>query len=155
MSIDKAKYVAKIASANKKDLIIIHFDIIIDYLEESKNYTKEKTKKLDFNIKKARQFLAELRCSINNSYELSAYLNTMYDYIDTVICKYLFNKDINTIDEAINILNNIKKGFNDIKYKDETKVMENTHSIYAGLTYSKDGSLDEYVDTDINRGFKA
>ncbi len=55
MGINKQDYVAKIASASPLKLVIINFEIIFDYLEESKKAINNE-KEFDFYILKARQF---------------------------------------------------------------------------------------------------
>ena len=73
MGINKQDYVAKIANASPLKLVVINFEIILDYLKESEN-TINNEKEFDFNILKARQFLSELRASLDMQYEISTYL---------------------------------------------------------------------------------
>lgn len=157
MSFSKKDYVAKISNASPLQLIIINFEIIIDYINESKQYIGTKNKNFDFNVKKSRQFLSELRYSLNMEYEISANLMSVYNFIDSQLAHYLFNEKIEIANHCINILNNILEGFKDIENKEEDKssLMENTQQIFAGLTYDKKGNLEEFIDTDTNRGFKA
>lgn len=157
MSFSKEDYVAKIANATPLQLVIINFEIIIDYINESKLYINTKEKNFDFNIQKARQFLLELRSSLNMEYELSANLMSIYNFVDAQLAKYLFNENIEIADDCIKILNNILDGFKQIKNEENEKqaLMQNTQQIFAGLTYDKNGNLDEFIDTDLNRGFKA
>lgn len=156
MGINKQDYVAKIANASPLKLVIINFEIILDYLEESiKAINSEK--EFDFNILKARQFLSELRASLDMQYEISSYLLTLYNYADMKIARFLFSKNIDDLEPALKVLKNIMSGFEEIESKEEDKnaIMENTDSIYAGLTYGKDGKLNEFIDTNYNKGFKA
>ena len=157
MSFSKENYVARIANASPLQLIIINFEIIIDYINASKKYIKTKDKNFDFNIQKARQFLLELRSSLNMEYEISFNLMAIYNFIDSQLAKYLFNENIEIADDCIKILNTILEGFKGIEEQEENKdsLMENTHQIFAGLTYNKNGTLEEFIDTDTNRGFKA
>lgn len=157
MSFSKEDFVAKITNASPLELIIINFEIIISYVNESKNYIETKNKKFDFNVQKARQFLLELRSSLNMNVEISYELMSLYNFVDSQLAKYLFNENIKIADDCINILNNILAGFKQIenKHLDNQSLMENTQQIFAGLTYNKNGALEEFVDTDNNRGFKA
>lgn len=157
MCFSKEDYVAKISNASPLQLVIINFEIIMDYINESKKYIGTKNKNFDFNIRKARQFLMELRCSLNMNYEISANLMSVYNFVDASLAKYLFNENVKLADDCINILNNILGGFKGIEdtEKDKTSLMQNTHQIYAGLTYDKKGNLEEFIDTKSNRGFKA
>lgn len=157
MSFSKKDYVAKISNASPLQLVIINFEIIIDYINESKQYIGTKNKNFDFNVKKSRQFLSELRYSLNMEYEISANLMSVYNFVDSQLAHYLFNEKIEIANHCINILNNILEGFKSIENKEEDKssLMENTQQIFAGLTYDKKGNLEEFINIDTNRGFKA
>lgn len=156
MAIDKQKYVTKVSSASPLKLVVINFEIIFDYLEESEK-TIYNEKEFQFNILKARQFLTELRVSLDMQYEISSYLLTLYIYVDRQLAKFLFSKDLNHLNDAKNILKTIMTGFEAIEdeEKDKSSLMENTETVYAGLTYGRDGKLEEFVDIKHNRGYKA
>ena len=156
MGIDKQKYVAKISTASPLCLVIINFEIILDYLGESEK-SIDNQKDFEFYILKARQFLLELRSSLDMQYEISSYLSTMYCYVDKQLAKFLFSKDLEQLNDAKSILKKIMEGFEGIKQeeKDKSSIMQNTDVIYAGLTYNKNGGLDEFVDIKQNKGFKA
>ena len=156
MGINKQDYVAKIANASPLKLVIINFEIIFDYLQQSRQ-TIHNEKEFDFNILKARQFLSELRGSLDMQYEISSYLLTMYNYVDRQLAKFLFSKKIEDLEAGENVLKTIMSGFEEIEEqeKDKSSIMGNTDTIYAGLTYSKDGRLKEFVDVKQNKGFKA
>ena len=156
MGLNKQDYVAKIATASPLKLVIINFEIILDYLEESKKNI-DNQKEFDFNILKARQFLGELRGSLNMKYEISTQLLTMYNYVDRQLAIFLFSKKLEDLEAGTKVLKTIMSGFEEIeeKEKDKNSIMQNTESIYAGLTYGRNGQLQEFVDTKHNRGFKA
>lgn len=154
--IDKEKYVAKIANASPLELIIINFDIILDYLEYSRKNINTDTKNFDISIKKARKALLELKLGLELDNEIGKELYALYNYADKKIADYLFTKDTNELDEAIKILIKLKNSFEAILHleKDKSKVMKNTETLYSGLTYDKNAKPIEYRDNN-NRGFKA
>lgn len=156
MGINKQDYVAKIANASPLRLVIINFEIIFDYLEQSKQNI-DNEKEFDFNILKSRQFLSELRGSLDMQYEISSYLLTMYNYVDRQLAKFLFSKKIEDLEAGTKVLKTIMSAFEEIEHqeKDKSSIMENTDTIYAGLTYGKNGQLQEFVDIKHNKGFKA
>lgn len=157
MGFNKEDYVARISTASRLQLVIINFEIIIDYINESKNYIGTKSKEFDFNITKARQFLMQLICNLNMEYNLSYDLKNIYNFIDYELAKYLFNEKVEIANDCINILSEILNSFKYIEKneKDKSPIMKTPTKIFAGLTYDKNGKLDEFVNTDINRGFKA
>lgn len=158
MKVSTQDYVARISVASPLQLVIINYEIIIDYLNCSKHYINDKNAKNEFifNINKARDFLGELRASLNMQYEISYYLMSLYNYVDKILAFSLFNKNLNYIDKAIFILEKLLNSWVKIQSdeEDKTPVMENVEHIFSGMTYNKNGTLNEYVDTNSERGFK-
>lgn len=152
-------YVAKISMATPLQLVIINYEIIIDYLNCSKNYidNKEDIKTFHFNINKARDFLGELRAGLNMTYDISYELMSIYNYVDKLLAFVLFNRKVCNIDEAIQILQKLMSSWIKIQDEEEDKSpsMQNTQHILSGITYNKNGLLNEYVEPDLDRGFKA
>lgn len=156
MRISTQDYVARIANANQIQLVLINYEIILDYLNAAKNSLDNK-EDMDFDLRKARQFLNELRLSLDMQYTISRYLMNLYIYVDGELAYCQFDYKISHIDEAVKVLSSLLESWREVEKneKDKTPLMENTQQLYAGLTYSKDGSLNEYMDSDVNRGFKA
>lgn len=156
MKLSKEDYVARIASATPLQLVIINYEIILDYLDTAeKNINDEKV--FDFNLIKARDFLLELRTSLNMTYNISRNLMSLYNYVDQQLSYYKVNKNQEHLTECKKVLDELLEGWKAIEKdeKDKTPLMQNTEHLYAGLTYGKNGKLSEYVDTDSKRGFKA
>ncbi len=152
--IDKQSYVARISKASPLELVIINFELILEYLRESKESLGDE-KAFNMNIINARKFLTELRNSLNMKYEISYELMSLYNYVDKRISDFLFSEKLEDYDETVRILKTVMDGFLNIEEEDKSPVMTNTDSIYAGLTYGKDGRLQEFVDIKTNKGFKA
>lgn len=156
MRLSKEDYVACIASATPLQLVIINYEIILDYLDTAKeNINDDKT--FEFNLDKARDFLLELRNSLNMTYNISRDLMSLYNYVDQQMAYYKVNKKEEHFDECKKVLSELLDGWKAIEKDetDKTPIMKNTEHLYAGLTYGRNGKLSEYVDTDNRRGFKA
>lgn len=154
MALDKEAYVAKVANASQLELVVINFEIVLDYLEESRKSIGD-LRAFQVNIANAMRGVRELKLSLNMDYEISKCLLTLYMHVDGKLSQYLISEDTEILQEAINILNDIKEGFETIA-KEETEkqaVMGNAQQIFSGLTYGKDMNHTEYVDIDVNRGF--
>lgn len=151
--IRKEEYASRISSANRVGLVVINFDLIIDYLKEAKeNISDEKS--FMRNIKKSREFLREMRLSLNMDYEISKDYIAAYRFIDRLIASYLFSKSEEKYALALELLNKFRKTWSEVSEEDAALVMQNAEQIYAGLTYGKNGRLNEYIDTRADRGFK-
>jgi len=156
MGICTEAYVARIANATPLQLVIINYEIVIDYIKDAKKNIND-DKKFNFSVLKSRQFLNELRISLNMKYELSRNLMGLYNYIDRQLAYFQFNKKLEHAEESLKIMKELLEGWKAIedKEEDKTPIMQNTQQLYAGLTYGRNGRMNEYVDTQVNRGFKA
>jgi len=156
MSICTEAYVARIANATPLQLVIINYEIVIDYIKDAEKNIKD-DKKFNFSVLKSRQFLSELRISLNMKYELSKNLMGLYNYVDRQLAYFQFNKKLEYAEESLKIMKELLEGWKAIedKEEDKTPIMQNTQQLYAGLTYGRNGRMNEYVDTQVNRGFKA
>lgn len=157
MKISIEDYVARISIASPIQLVIINYEIIIDYLKCSKHYIEYKSNKdFIFNVNKAREFLGKLRDSLDMSYEISYSLIKSYNYIDKILAFYLFNKQEAYLDKAIEMLQKLLDSWLKIQEEevDKTPIMKDAQQIFSGITYSKDGTLNEYIPFDSDRGFQ-
>lgn len=152
--IEKENYAARIASASRVELIVINFDLIMDYLREAKE-NSENGHSFVFNIGKSREFLREMKLALNMDYEISKEYHAAYTDIDRLIAGYLFSKSDETYEKIVDILTEFRDAWANVDDDDTSPVMSNTEQMYAGLTYGKDGKLTEYVDICSDRGFKA
>jgi len=144
----------RISSATRTELVVINFDLIIDYLKEAhENSSDEKT--FMFNVRKSREFLREMKLALNMDYDISKEYLSAYRHIDKLEAAYLFSKDETKYSQAIELLEKFRKAWSEVSDPDNKPVMHNTEQMYAGLTYGRGGRLNEYVDTQANRGFQA
>lgn len=152
----KEEFAARIANATPAQLILINYEIIFEYLNDSKLYIND-DKKFQFAVTQARKSLKELRSSLNFKYDISKNLMQLYNYADQQLSYYSFNKKESCLKEAERILKDLFAAWETIEKneKDKTPVMQNTQQIYAGLTYGRNGQFSEYVEHDVKRGFKA
>lgn len=156
MNLSNQDYVAKICNASPLQLVNITFELILLNIEESKSFNK-KEKMFEQKVKNARNFLTQLRNSLNMNMEISHQLLSIYNFVDYLLANYLFNGEKNLAQDSIKILSNIHDAFKEIEKNepDKKSVMQNSEQIFAGLTYDKNGNLQEYINPNKNRGFKA
>lgn len=144
----KKGYVARIASANRSELVVLMYEIMDDCLSEAKSSLSTKADSGEFqkNITRFRGFLNELMGSLDFQYPISHDLMKLYTWIDKKATEVFYVKDIDMIDHIQTLLSKLKEGFEEVAKQDNsTSVMEHAETIYAGLTYGK-GSLNETVD---------
>lgn len=156
-------YTAKISNADPLGLVIITYELILTNIIEALN-SKDviKSKK---SLTKARQFLADLITALDMSHEISRNLMSIYIYINKLLIEgelkasgSKFSEMEKPLEEASAILNELLSSWKTL-HEDENidkgeKIMPGALKVYAGLTY-KGGELEEFVDYDEKRGYKA
>lgn len=149
--INTEEYAARITNATPLGLVIISYEIILDYMQKAREDN-------NLPVEQARKFLSQLKNSLNMKYDIARQLKMLYDYVDRMLARYYFNaKKKEYLDECEKVMKPLLESWRRIEKEEKAKqpVMENVQHIYAGLTYGKNGQLSEYIDTDASRGFKA
>lgn len=151
------KYTKRISQANKSELIVILYEIILENLDDAYYYYENND--LDnfvLTVKYSQKFLNELIISLDFSYSISYQLVTLYRYCNKMMIKAWISRKVSPLDIVKSIIGKLLVAFKEISRQDNSKaMMENVAKVYAGLTYGK-GTLNEmYTDvTNINRGFR-
>lgn len=147
-------YSNRISNANPTQLIVIMYDMTIDYLKSSVRYLNEGSRSEFCNeLKKAKRVINNLTGVLDMKYEISENLFSIYIFINNAIVRAYSRYETSEISRCVEMLEKLRKSFNEISSLDNSgKVMENTQQVYAGLTYSRN-SLNETMSQDYNRGF--
>lgn len=161
MELDKERlnaYAARVTQANRSELVVIIYEAFLDSVEDGRKYLKEgDLPACRREIERARGFLTELMGSLDFSYEISHYLRRLYVFAYQELCQGIAERDEARFSHATDIVQKLLPAFQKVADQDDSDaVMENTETIYAGLTYGKD-SLNESlgVNVNMNRGFQA
>lgn len=158
MSFDKESYVARVSSATPIQLIVINYEIALEYINAGINSLNEKDY-IEFknNISKAVKSVEQLMSSLKMEYEISGQIMPLYIYINECLNKSLSSKDIELIKISKNILEELLTSWSEIAKNDlsEKKVLNTSQKLYAGLTYSSDGQLNEFIDEDNSKQYRA
>ncbi len=151
----KQEFTSRVASANRTELIVIMYDMILENIKESREaIEKEEWSTLREEIKQARGVVNELMKSLDFHYSLASILMDLYISADKRLTLVPGNRDPKELDEVEEMIRKLRSDFNEIAKEDHSKpVMENSEAIYSGLTYGKN-SLNESVDSgNKKRGF--
>lgn len=141
---DIKDYSVRITQSSKTGLVVITYEIIINYLNSAnKAFEKDELKDFVFNVNKAKQFVNQLSSCLDFKYSISKELFEIYLFINRTLSESVIKKDAVNIKSIIGIAEKLKSAFSEVGKNEKTgSVMENTEKIYAGLTYSK-GKLNE------------
>ena len=78
----------RIAESSKTELIVITYDIILNYIEAANEaYESRNPEDVVFNLQKARQFVNNLSSCLDFKYEISHQLMRLYIYVNNCLVK--------------------------------------------------------------------
>jgi flagellar protein FliS len=150
----RKNYTARISQANRSQLVVIIYELMLDSMEAARNdfQAGEKEKACE-ELKKAQGFLQEMRGSLDFSYPISGSLVSLYRYVNEQLVHSIVRQKNVNIESCERVIRGLMSSFKEVAKQDDSgPVMENTQQVYAGLTYGK-GSLNE-VALNGDRGFK-
>lgn len=152
------EYAARVSQANRSELVVIIYEIILESIEESKKLLEEgQIEAARTETTRTRSLVTELMSSLDMQYGISHYLRQLYIYAYHELCHAVAERKPELYDHAANIFKGLLPSFQEVAKQDTSEaVMQNTQHIYAGLTYGKD-SLNETIGVGVsmNRGFEA
>ncbi len=148
------EYTLKITRANKSELIVVIYDMAIDYVDDAlralENGDKNQYRK---NVKQARRCVTELLEALNYDYEPSYPLMRIYIFVNKQLTQSMSGMKTEGVYFAKRTLEKLRESFENIAKEDTSEpLMANTEKVYAGLTYGK-SSLNENISGSGNRGF--
>lgn len=151
----KQEYTLKITNANKSQLVVIIYDIALDYLAESKEaYKMGNNKKFRDAVIHAQKCVENLITGLDLEYEVSHMLWRIYFYINRRMIEAVKNVSIEPINEIDDIIIKLRSSFDEISKSDSSgPMMGNTQSIVAGITYGRNTLNEALQNNGENRGY--
>ena len=153
----KQEFTVRITNANRSELVVILYDMILTYLEEGKAFLKAgKQEEFCEEVKKAQDCVKELLSALDKQYEIASELAKLYLYVNRTFVKIMVKPEEELIASAENVIKGLRESFQEIAKQDESSVlMGNAQEIYAGLTYGKNSLNENLSDEGGSRGFLA
>lgn len=147
-------YTLRITQANRSELIVIVYDLAINYLDSAiKAYDSGNNEAFSANSRYANKCIGDLLEALDFNYEPAYPLMRIYVFISKQISLAPIKKDKKPLEDSVRMLKKLRKSFEDIAAQDDSEpLMSNTQEVYAGLTYGR-GNLNENVNSVPNRGF--
>lgn len=153
----KQTFTRRITQANRSQLVVIVYEMLLVYLEDAMN-AYEEDKKEDFreNLRMARECIGQMRTSLNFDYGISRNLFAIYCFADREIAKDMYSLKKENLDVIKMIFTKLHDAYYVVSTKDESgPLMDNIQTVYAGLTYSKSDLNEDFMNYDIKRGYLA
>ena len=153
----KKEYTLRISQANKTQLIVILYEMLLIYTDEAKQaLLAGEEKKLQGDIQKARGCLKELMNSLNFDYPLAANLLSLYVYVSKELVDASLHQNKEALEHVIYVIGELYHAYVQIADQDQSPpVMSNSQTVYAGLTYGKGQLTESMSDESASRGFWA
>ena len=153
----KQQYTLKITQANKTQLVVILYEMMLIYLDEAQQaHAKEDREGFREGIRKSRGCLKELMSSLHFEYEPAMNLLQLYLYANREMARGDIRNSTQELDHVKMVMTKLHAAYEKISEQDTSgPVMENTQTVYAGLTYGKKALTENLSDQGSSRGFRA
>lgn len=153
----KQQYTLKITQANKTQLVVILYEMMLIYLDEAQQaHAKEDREGFREGISKSRGCLKELMSSLHFEYEPAMNLLQLYLYANRELARADIRNSTQELDHVKMVMTKLHAAYEKISEQDTSgPVMENTQTVYAGLTYGKKALTENLSDQGSSRGFRA
>lgn len=144
----KQIFTRRITQANRTQLVVILYDMTLTYLKDA---AAAQEIGCDQEYKKAmqcaRNCIAELRNSLDFTYDLSKNLFALYVFADRELAG-------NRIQDVAKMFKKLRDAYQSVSKKDNSKpLMQNTQDVYAGLTYGRTDVNESLMNYSGVRGY--
>lgn len=150
----KQQFTRRITQANSTELIVILYDIILCYLQEGKEaHGADDRAAFREAIRKTRVVFGELLQSLNLEYEIASNLMQLYLFCIRRLALSEVRYETQQLDEIEHIISKLRKAYQEVAVQnDKGPVMQNSQTVYAGLTYGKNNLTEDMAYQGTNRG---
>lgn len=151
----KQEFTLRISRANKTQLVVILYDMVLVYLEDSLEAFENKDYKgYKWNIQRAKDCIDELLNSLHMEYEIAGILRGLYFFYKRELTTAAVQNKKELVLPVVQMIQELKESYEQISSQDTSApIMENAQTVYAGLTYGKTSLNVDLSDQGTNRGF--
>lgn len=151
----KQEFTLRITKANKTQLVVILYDMVLAYLEDAQGALgQENRKEYKWNIERAKDCIDELLNSLHFEYEIAGILRGLYFFYKRELSTAAIRYEDKRIVQVADMIRELRESYEQVAAQDTSApIMENTQKVYAGLTYGKDSLNVNLSDQGSNRGF--
>lgn len=151
---DKQQFTLRISQANSTELTVILYEMLLCYLEDAKEALVQNDELLLRGAaQKARGCLNELLNSLHMEYAPAPELGRLYFFCIRRLALGEYQKDAGMLGEIERIIRPLHDAYQSIAHKNTTgPVMNNSQTVYAGLTYGREALTENMADQGSNRG---
>ena len=127
------EYTLKITNASPTGIIVIMYDLAIDYIREAqKCFDANDHEGARSGCTNAGRVLGDLISSLDFTYEISFPLFRIYEFISKEVSMSVIKNDGSALASCIKLLGSLKESFEKLAAQDDSgPAMSNTQSVYA------------------------
>ena len=150
------QYTLRITQANKTQIIVILYDMILDDVRDAKlSFEQDDYEGFRDHCNHIKRCVADLMEALRFGYEISQNLRQLYLLINREASTAIIRKDPSRLEMIHEIATNLREAFDKVSEQDPSgPMMENTQTVYAGLTYGKGSLKEDLQDQGTSRGFR-
>lgn len=155
---DIQAYCNRIAQANRSELVVITYEIIIEHIEDANvAFLQKDMEGFHMNLERAQAFVKELMVGLDFKQPIAKELMPIYIFINKTLIEAKIKKSNELLPRINKMLSGLLESFREVSKMDQSApLMQNTHKIYAGLTYGRNDLNETAIGIDMaTRGFKA
>ena len=151
----KQAYTLRISQANKTELVVIIYEMFLDYVKEAEEaLLKADASALKESLRRARNCVNELMESLHLEQEIAQNLMQLYLYVYRELLQCELSKNSEHLGNAKNVIIPLKDAFIKVCEQDDSApVMSNAQTVVAGLTYGRNDVNESMADQGASRGF--
>ena len=152
---EKQEYTLKISRANKTQLVVILYEIMLQYMDEAQEaYGAGDRVAYRQALKKARNCIGELTASLHFEHELAHQIFELYIYTNRELIAADAKYSTEYVEHARIVIRGLWEAYQQVSLTDSSApVMSNVQSITAGLTYGKGNLVESLGDQGLGRGY--
>lgn len=154
---DKQQFTLRITQANPTELVVILYEMLLCYLEDAKEALQPgEPDGFHEAVRNARGCLNELLRSLDLKYEPAPTLQRLYMFCIRRLARGEQRRDAGFFDEVKRVIVPLSDAYRSIAGQNGAgPVMNNSQTVYAGLTYGRNTLTENLADQGLNRGILA
>lgn len=153
----KQEFTLRISQANPTELVVILYEMLLCYLQDGMD-ALEKQDKTEFveAIRKSRGCLGELMNSLNLKYEPAPALLGLCGFCVRRLITAELRESPEPLREIERVVRPLRDAYKQVAGQNNAgPVMNNSQTVYAGLTYGRNTLTENVADQGANRGMYA
>lgn len=153
----KQQFTLRITQANPTEMVVILYEMLLCYLGESRDALEQKdTAAFKEAVRKTRGCLNELLQSLNVKYEPAPALQQLYLFCIRRLALGEAKQSAELLSEIERVVRPLCDAYSKIAGQNQAgPVMNNSQTVYAGLTYGRNTLTENMADQGTNRGMLA